>query len=169
MRQLETDYTWRVEAYRIADYKPAARQYEGHHPNDEVKVDTQYVDIRFRKGDYLIPMDQPANRFLMEVLDPRAPDSYFYWNFFDPILGQKEGYSSYVFEETAVKLLQEDQKLRAAYETKKQTDTAFAKNGRAQLNFIFQQSKYAEPGYMRYPVYRLNTERFSPMLGFEPE
>jgi hypothetical protein len=35
-------------------------------------------------------MNQEANRFIMEVLEPQAPDSYFTWNFFDGILGQKE-------------------------------------------------------------------------------
>jgi hypothetical protein len=154
MRQLAKDETFRVEAYRIADYKTAPRQYEGHHANSNVKVDTMYMDMQFRKGDYYIPMNQPSNRFVMEVLDPRAPDSYFAWNFFDPILSQKEGFSSYVFEETATQLLKDDAKLRSALDARKQSDTAFAKNGSAQLNYIFQQSKYAEPGYMRYPVYR---------------
>jgi hypothetical protein len=154
MRQLAKDETFRVEAYRITDYKTTPRQYEGHHANSNVKVDTMYMDMQFRKGDYYIPMNQPSNRFVMEVLDPRAPDSYFAWNFFDPILSQKEGYSSYVFEETATQLLKDDAKLRLALDARKQSDTAFAKNGSAQLNYIFQQSKYAEPGYMRYPVYR---------------
>jgi Zinc carboxypeptidase len=154
MRQLSKDETYSVEAYRIADYKTAPRQYEGHHANSDVKVDTMYITMQFRKGDYYIPMNQSANRFVMEVLDPRAPDSYFAWNYFDPILGQKEGFSSYVFEETALQLLKEDTKLRAALDARKQSDTAFAKNGSAQLNYIFRNSKYAEPGYMRYPVYR---------------
>lgn len=156
MLQLPWDVNMRVEAYKITDYKAAPRQYEGHHMNSEVKLDTQLVTITFRRGDYYIPMNQPANRFLMEVLDPRAPDSYFAWNFFDPILGAKEGYSSYVFEETAAKLLLEDAQLKQKLEAKRQTDSAFAKSGGQQLNFVYQHSKYAEPGYMRYPVFRLH-------------
>lgn len=144
-----------VETYKITDYKSAPRQYEGHHLNSEVKVDTLLTSVLVRAGDYLILMNQPANRFIMEVLDPRAPDSYFAWNFFDPILGAKEGYSSYVFEETAAELLANDPRLQQKLEARKQTDSAFAKSAGQQLNFVYQNSRYAEPGFMRYPVYRL--------------
>jgi hypothetical protein len=40
-------------------------------------------------------------------------------------------------------------------EQRRATDTAFAKNGRAQLQFVYQQSPFAEPGFMQYPVYRV--------------
>ena len=51
----------------------------------------------FRKGDWVIELNQPANRFLMETLEPQAEDSYFAWNFFDAILGQKEGFDFTIF------------------------------------------------------------------------
>ena len=50
-------------------------------------------------------MNQIANRFLIETLEPQGEDSYFAWNFFDPILGQKEGYSDYAFEDIAADYL----------------------------------------------------------------
>ena len=50
-------------------------------------------------------MNQVANRFLIETLEPQAEDSYFAWNFFDGILGQKEGYSAYAFEDIAADYL----------------------------------------------------------------
>lgn len=162
MRQMEKDGLFTVEEYRIAGYKTGARQYEGHHLNSDVKVDTFLKRMEFRKGDYYIPMNQAGNRFLMEVLDPRAPDSYFSWNFFDPILGAKEGYSSYVFEDKAAQMLKEDATLRNKLEARRQTDSAFAKSAGQQLNFVYQNSKYAEPGYMRYPVFR----GISPVAGY---
>lgn len=152
---LEYDATFETEVYKITDYKTSARQYESHHPNSEVKLDTQLLSITFRKGDYYIPMNQRAGRFLMEVLDPRAPDSYFAWNFFDAILGQKEGYSSYVFEDRAAQLLKDDATLRNRLDEKRKSDSAFAKSAGQQLNFVYQNSEYAEPGFMRYPVYRV--------------
>jgi hypothetical protein len=99
-------------------------------------------------------MNQAANRFLIEVLEPQAEDSYFAWNFFDPILGQKEGFSDYVFEETAAELLKLNPDLRNKLEERKASDTTFAQNARAQLNFIFQNSPYYEPAHMQYPVFR---------------
>jgi len=102
-----------------------------------------------------VPMNQEANRFLIEVLEPQAEDSYFAWNYFDGILGQKEGYSSYVFEETATEFLKSNPEVKAKLEQRRATDTAFAKSGSAQLNFVFQNSPYYEPEHNRYPVYRV--------------
>jgi hypothetical protein len=123
--------------------------------NTEVKTSKSVQNIKFRKGDWYIPMNQAGNRFLMEVLEPTADDSYFAWNFFDAILGAKEGYSSYVFEETAAEFLNQNPAVREKLEQRKVSDTAFAKSGSAQLNFVFQNSPYYEPVYMRYQVYRV--------------
>lgn len=155
MRQLSADSTIQVEVYKIDDYKTAPRSFEMHHVNSDVKTSTALQEMKFRKGDYYIPMNQAANRFLIEVLEPAAPDSYFAWNYFDGILGQKEGYSSYAFEETAFEYLKTNPELRKKLEDRRATDTAFAKSGSAQLNFVFQNSPYFEKEYLRYPVYRV--------------
>lgn len=155
MQPLKKDTAIEVEVYRIAEYKSSARPYESHHLNTEVKTTSTRQWMKFRKGDYYIPLNQIANRFLIETLEPRAPDSYFAWNFFDGILGQKEGFSGYVFEETAADYLKAHPELRARLEERKASDTSFAKNGRAQLNFVYENSVYMEPDYLRYPVYRV--------------
>ena len=100
------------------------------------------------------PMNQVANRFLIETLEPQAEDSYFSWNFFDAVLGQKEGYSAYSFEDIAAEYLKNNPGLKEKLEQKRNADTAFAKNGGAQLNYVFENSSYYEPVHMRYPVYR---------------
>lgn len=155
MRQLGRDTTIQVEVYRIDDYKTAPRQNEMHHINSEVKTSTTVQSVKFRKGDYYIPMNQVANRFLTEVLEPTSDDSYFAWNYFDGILGQKEGFSSYVFEETAVEMLKKNPDLKTRLEQRRATDTTFARSASAQLGFVFQNSPYMEPDYLRYPVYRV--------------
>lgn len=155
MRQLTTDTTMQVEVYKIDDYKTAPRPFEMHHLNSDVKTSTTLQLVKFRKGDYYIPMNQAANRFLIETLEPQAPDSYFAWNYFDGILGQKEGFSSYAFEETAVEYLKNNPEVRKKLEDRRATDTAFAKSGSAQLNFVYQNSPYMEKEYLRYPVYRV--------------
>jgi len=155
MRQLKIDTTIEVNAYYIDDYKTAARQFEMHHLNNEVKLTDTILKLKFRKGDYYIPMNQEANRFLIETLEPQAEDSYFSWNFFDAILGQKEGFSGYAFEDIAAEYLKTDPGLRTKLQQRKATDTAFAKSANAQLNFVFQNSPYFEPVSMRYPVFRI--------------
>ncbi|GEP92700.1 Zinc carboxypeptidase [Chitinophaga terrae (ex Kim and Jung 2007)] len=152
---LKKDTTIEVEVYKITEYQSYNKPFEKHYLHTNVKVSSSKDSIRFRKGDIYIPMNQTANRYLMEVLEPTAPDSYFAWNFFDTILGQKEGYSPYVFEDTGAEWLSHHPEVKQRLEQKKAADSAFAKSGSAQLEFIFLNSPYAEPEYMRYPVYRV--------------
>jgi hypothetical protein len=90
-------------------------------------------------------------------------DSYFAWNFFDPILMEKEYFSDYVFEDVAVELLNNDSKLRGEFEQKKKSDAEFAKNSEAQLYFIYQHSPYFEKSFKRYPVGRIEKETVLPL------
>jgi Zinc carboxypeptidase len=155
MNQLKKDTTIEVGVYKIEDYKTSPRQYEMHHLNNDVKVSSSTQQIKFNKGDWYIPLNQTANRFLIETLEPQAEDSYFAWNYFDAILGQKEGYSAYVFEDIAAGYLINNSEIKTKLEQRKLTDTAFAKDARAQLNFVYQNSPWFEPSLNRYPVYRV--------------
>ena len=155
MQQLKKDTTIEVEVYKIDEYKTSPRPFEMHHLNSDVKVSASLQKRKFRKGDYIVSLNQAATRFLIETLEPQAEDSYFAWNYFDGILGQKEGVSDYVFEETAAAYLNEHPEVKKKLEERKATDTTFAKSARAQLNFVYQNSPYFEPEYLRYPVYRI--------------
>jgi len=155
MLQLTKDTTMGVQCYKIESYQSSPRAYEGHHLNTGVKVSVQTKTMNFKKGDWYIPLNQIANRFLIETLEPQGEDSYFAWNFFDPILGQKEGYSDYAFEDIAADYLKNKPDVKTKLHQRRISDSAFAKNGRAQLDFVYQNSPYFEPVYLQYPVYRL--------------
>lgn len=155
MQALKRDTQIKVQTYRVLDYKTGTRPYEGHYPHTEVKVEWKEEVLQFRKGDWLIPVAQSAKRFLIETLEPQSSDSYFAWNFFDAILTQKEGYSSYVFEDTGYEYLKTRPDLQAQLQEKKKTDTVFAKSAAQQLDFIYRNSPWAEPDFLRYPVYRI--------------
>ncbi|MET0243626.1 MAG: M14 family metallopeptidase [Flavitalea sp.] len=155
MTPLAKDTTIEVEAYRIESFQAGARPYEMHHQNGDVKISTMLKKVNFRKGDLIVPMNQVGNRFLMETLEPQADDSYFVWNFFDGILGQKEGYSGYAFEDIAFEYLKQNPELKQKLEERRSSDSAFAKNGAAQLDFIYRNSPFYEPAHMQYPVYRI--------------
>lgn len=155
MQQLTRDTVITVQAYYITKYRSSAVPYQMHHANTEVEVEAREQRLSFRKGDWWIPMNQPANRFLFETLEPYYEDSYFAWNFFDGILNNKEWYSAYNYEDIAAAYLKEHPPLQADLERKRQSDTAFAGNAAAQLTFIFNQSPYKDPDFMRYPVFRI--------------
>lgn len=153
--RLKNDTIIEVEAYHIDDYKSLPRPYEKHHKNSAVKCSVLKQKIKFLKGDYIIPMNQRSNRYIVEMLEPTGDDSFFAWNFFDAILQQKEGYSDYRWEDVAAEVLRKDPVLKQKLEEKKAADPKFAANGSAQLDFIYKNSPYYEPGHNRYPVYRL--------------
>jgi hypothetical protein len=155
MQKLKTDTVIEVEVYHIDDYKTLPRQYEMHHLNSNVQVSTTRQKMNFRRGDWYIPLNQTANRFLIETLEPQAEDSYFAWNFFDAVLGQKEGFSNYAFEDIAADYLKNHPEIKTKLDQRSSTDSVFAKNADAQLNFVYQNSPYFEPDYLRYPVYRV--------------
>lgn len=155
MRRFANDTTIEVEAYKIEDYKTPARPYEKHYIHSGMKVSTSKQKLKFLKGDYYIPMNQVANRYLMETLEPTAGDSFFAWNFFDAILGQKEGYSTYVFEDTAAEFLRNNPDAKKALEEARSKDSTMMNSAQAQLNFVYRNSPWNEPGFMRYPVFRV--------------
>jgi len=143
-----------VEAYHIDDYKSYPRPYEKHHKNSGVKVSVSKKQLKFLKGDLFIPLNQRANRYLTEMLEPTGDDSFFAWNFFDAILQQKEGYSDYRWEDLAAAVLKNSPELQKKLNDKKGEDQKFASNASAQLDFIYKNSPYYEPVHLRYPVFR---------------
>jgi hypothetical protein len=155
MRRLTEDTMMMVEVYHVTDYKSAPRAYEKHHKNSAIQVRSDQGLAHFLKGDYVITTDQAARRFLVEMLEPTGEDSYFAWNFFDAILQQKEGYSGYRWEDVAGEWLKAHPDVRQQLDQRRSADSAFAKNARAQLQFVYEHSPYYEPAHLRYPVYRV--------------
>ena len=145
-----------VSAYHIDNYKSFPKAYEKHHKNYEVSVSKIKERIKFLKGDYIIKLNQASNRYIVETLEPTGDDGFFSWNFFDAILQQKEWYSDYRWDSIAARLLKEHKSLNNKFQQRKATDTLFANNSAAQLDFIYKNSQYYEPAHLRYPVYRID-------------
>lgn len=157
---LQKDTVLLVESYKIAKYGTSQNPYEGHYPHYGTEVYKKLKEVHFSQGDYLVPTGQAGIRYILETLEPEATDSFFNWNFFDPILSRKEGFSPYVFEDVASRLLEQNDSLNREFRTKQQTEPDFAANWYAQLDWLYKKSDLYEPAHMQYPVYRLleNTE-----------
>ncbi|SCY22301.1 hypothetical protein SAMN05192588_1746 [Nonlabens sp. Hel1_33_55] len=156
MKPLEKDSTLTVGTYKIESYDTASNAYEGHYPHSNVKVSEKIGKVRFRESDIIIPTAQPGIKYILETLEPTMADSFFKWNFFDTILQQKEGYSAYVFEATAKKMLAENEELEKEFDSLKKADRNFAKSNGAQLSWLHKRSPNYESAYLTYPIYRLN-------------
>ncbi len=155
MRPLKADTMIDVEMYRINNFRSSPNPYEGHHPNSNAELGIEKQKRLFHKGDFWIDLNQNANRYIVETLEPQGMDSYFAWNFFDGILNQKEGYSDYVFEDLAAEFLKKNPVLKQKLEEKRQSDPKFAADAGAQLDFVYKNSLYFEPNFRLYPIGRV--------------
>ncbi len=155
MKALDQDQKMKVEVYYIDQFKTSPTPYEGHYIHSDVKLKVTTQEMALSKGDWIIETGQEADRYIVEALEPQSADSYFNWNFFDAVLGQKEYYSAYIFEEEAYKLLQENPEWKKEFEELRAKDEKFRNSSRAQLDWIYKKSPYYERTHMRYPVFRL--------------
>jgi len=144
-----------VEVSHIADYKTRNTAYEGHYLHYDTTVKKSIQEIQFRKGDLYIETHQFGVRYLMETLETEATDSFFNWNFFDTILQQKEGYSSYVFEDIAVDFLETHPMVKKEFEEKLKTDKEFANSPTIQLDFIYKKTNHYELAHLRLPIFKI--------------
>ena len=153
--RFKNDTTILSEVQYIQEYKTRKSAYEGHYLHYDTALKKIMKKVTFEKDDLFIPIQQKGIRYLIETLEASATDSFFNWNFFDTILQQKEGFSSYVFEDIAEKILEENPELKQALDNKIKIDKNFANNAYAQLHFIYQQSPHYEKVHLRLPIYKL--------------
>jgi len=154
MKQLARDSLIQAVYYRIKDYKTVGHPYENHYLHFAVDLDTVLLTYPFLRGDYVISTNQNAVRYIMEVFEPEADDSYFNWNFFDGILMRKEYYSDYAFAEKADSLIKSNVLLQKKFDQFLTSDNK-RKNISEKLDFIYKNSEYAEPFVNIYPVARI--------------
>lgn len=153
--RFKKDTSITVEVNHIDNYKSYRTPYEGHflHYGTKLKKTTQ--NITFQKGDLYIPTNQNGVRYIIETLEAEAVDSFFSWNYFDTILQQKEGYSSYVFEDIAEQFLKENPQIQQTFNEKLKNDKEFAKSPGAQLRWIYNQTPHHEKAHNRLPIFKV--------------
>jgi len=155
MQQLAHDTTLNLQMYYFGDIKTPTRPFEGHYLHSSVQLNPVDMAVKFYAGDYVVYTNQAINRYIIETLEPQGVDSFFAWNFFDSMLGEKEYFSDYVFEDKAADLLKKDPALKQKLDDAKAKDLQLANSAQAQLFFVYKNSPYFEKTYMRYPVGRI--------------
>ncbi|WP_435262324.1 hypothetical protein [Tenacibaculum sp. nBUS_03] len=144
-----------VETQHIANFNTRKSAYEGHYLHYNTTVKKTIKTVKFRKGDIYISTQQKGIRYIIETLEAEATDSFFNWNFFDTILQQKEGFSSYVFEDIAEQFLKENPTTKKELDKKIKADKSFAKNPYAQLYFVYKKTKHYEQAHLKLPIYKI--------------
>lgn len=155
MKPLDKPIEVETETYFIRDFQ-TRNGWEGHYYHSGVQLEKKKLKRKFSKGDMVILTNQKANRYIMETLEPTAPDSWFAWNFFEPILMQKEYFSAYVFEDLAAQFLKENPTVKAELDAKRKAEPDFAADAAKQLDWVYRKSPWYEPTHRMYPVARVD-------------
>lgn len=153
VQRLAADQIHIARVYRIARAVPRQHAYEGHLFYDTVEITVHTESVPARAGDAVVDLDQPHARYAVETLEPQAHDSFFRWGFFSSVMEKKEAYSDYVFEDTALEMLQQEPALRTRFEAWKLEHPELLSSQAAVLDFIFTHGRrFHEPEWLRYPV-----------------
>ena len=147
-----------VEMYRIHDVKfqndgGKPLPFEGHMQVKGTPIPETRKQV-FAAGSVYISTDQSLGDLAMLLLEPKSPDSYLSWGFFDQIFQRTEYIEAYVMEPMAKKMLEDSPELQKEFEQKKAQDKAFANDQNAILTWFYSKTKYYDERYLLYPVGR---------------
>ncbi|WP_371373966.1 M14 family metallopeptidase [Thalassotalea aquiviva] len=140
----------------------ASAPFEGHltvkatftENNAKPKAHTTYVKVS---------TDQPLGRLAVALLDPRGPDSFFSWGFFNQMFQRTEYIESYVVAPLARRMLMQDSALKQEFEQAfpkqkqavgehKDNLQTNADSDQQRMQWFYQRSKYHDSQYLKYPV-----------------
>jgi hypothetical protein len=150
---VSSPYTFEGNAKYIKEIKYANSPYEGHFTHRDIVCETKMIKAQIQAGDWIVPTNQDAIWYIMEALTPETWDGLFTWNFFDPILNEKEGFSDYAFEDEAFQMLEQDPILKQKFENWKKENPDKTSSKYEVLGFLYKNSPYAEAEYRRFPIF----------------
>ena len=106
-------------------------------------------------GSLFVPIAQPKARLLMSLLEPRAPDSFVSWGYFNAHFEQKEYMEDYVTEEVAQEMLATRPEIATEFDQRLAKDPQFAQDPAARLEFFRRHHSTWDQRFNVYPVTRV--------------
>lgn len=153
--RLATAREARCERYLLADPQFTSAPVEGRFPVVSVKSQATESACALPAGTLLVSARHPSARIAAHLLEPAGPDSLLRWGLMHSVFERKEYFSPYVMEPIAQRMAREHPALQAEFEGRVREDAAFAGSPRQRLEWFYNHSPYAEPGYMEYPIVRV--------------
>ncbi|GAB4332872.1 MAG: M14 family metallopeptidase [Calditrichia bacterium] len=151
IKYLTEEITLPVYGYRFSEPKWAQTPFEGRF-RVEAKTSLIKETRTFPKNSAVILLNQRTNRVIVHLLEPKAPDSFLSWGFWNQIFEQKEYAEAYTLEQLARQMLKDNPALQKEFEAKLQADSAFAANPYQRLYFFYKHSPYWDHEKDHYPV-----------------
>lgn len=143
-----------VQSYRFSNTHFRNVSYEGR-ISVNFDLDTLTMTREYQPGSVIVPMNQPLARVAAYLLEPSADGSLASWGFFNSVMEQKEYTESYVMERVAREMLAKRPNLQKEFDQKKASDSAFATNPDAIINWFYSKSPWWDSFLNIYPVGKL--------------
>ncbi|KFN42833.1 M14 family metallopeptidase [Arenimonas oryziterrae] len=145
-----------VETFRATKASFGGQSVEGHQRlNAQGEWKAEVRDLA--AGSLFVPIAQPKARLVMALLEPQSSDSLAAWGEFNNAFEQKEYMEDYVAEDVARAQLAADPALAAEFKARLESDTDFAKNSAARLQFFARRHSSWDERFNLYPVLRTDT------------
>lgn len=142
-----------VETFRAERATLSARTFEGR-TKLALEGAWQPETRELPAGSLFVPIAQPGARLLMTLLEPKSPDSYAAWGYFNGHFERVEYLEGYVAEQIAEQMLAADPALAAEFAQRLDRDPAFATDPAARLDFFYRRHPSWDERWNLYPVYR---------------
>ena len=145
-----------VETFKADTSTFNAQSFESHQAL-KVTGNWQSGSVDIAKNSLFIPIAQSKSRLIMALLEPRAPDSFLSWGFFNNRFERKEYMENYVAEEVAREMLK-DPAIKAKFDAKLIADKTFAASPEQRLEFFARQHSSWDMNYQAYPILRTDID-----------
>ena len=119
-------------------------------------------------GSLYVPVAQPKAHLVMALLEPKAPDSYASWGFFNAHFEVKEYMEDYVSELVAREMLANRPDIAREFQERLASDPEFANSPEARLEFFYRRSPSWDDRYNLYPIMRTDALTVDVPVGTSP-
>jgi len=154
IERLVKPWTLPVKTWKMTNPDWANQPYEG-----RFLVTCEFEEVTeahtYSAGSAIVDMNQRAARVVAHALEPSGDDSFVRWGFFTAVFEQKEYIESYVIENLARQMLEQDESLRKEFEEKKAAEPEWAKNPRQIRQWFYKRTPYWDSRLGIYPVGRI--------------
>jgi hypothetical protein len=162
MERTPKPLTGEFETYRFSAITWTGGPQEGHIMLGNFDARLVKEKMTIPQGSYWVPMKQRRARLILATLEPQAPDSFARWGLMYPVFeagggrgGRGGAPAEYLSEPIARKTMADNPELAKEFLAKVASDTAFAGDRTARLQWWYQHSKYEPSDNGRYPIVRV--------------
>jgi murein tripeptide amidase MpaA len=152
MEVIPKDLNQEFETWRFSDVKYVSSGEAGQMMDYTLNPVKEKIEVA--AGSWWVPLHQSRARLIMALLHPAAPDALIRIGFAAPIFQSmgRIGANPYLSVPIATKVAEEHPELLQEFEAKVKSDSTFAADPQARINWWTSRSNYQPSAVNRYPV-----------------